>query len=244
MSLDAPSGTAADLVEEWTAEPVLESTTPFEGIIFDVVRERVDLGAGGVVTRDFVTHPGAVAVLALRERGGVDQVLMIRQYRHASGGHVWELPAGLLDVDGEPPWEAAARELAEEVDLTADEWHVLADDVTSPGAFPETVRIFLARGLHEVRGSRRAPAHGGGAEPATAVGVARRRRRRRSRRPHQQLRHARRACCPRACPAAAAGPRYGRTTPPGRPEKRNAPGRERGSVRRRAAPSLSLWRRP
>ena len=150
MSLDAPRGTAADLVEEWTAEPVVETTTPFEGIIFDVVRERVDLGAGGVVTRDFVTHPGAVAVLALRELDGVSHVLLIRQYRHASGGHVWELPAGLLDVDGEPPWEAAARELAEEVDLTADEWHVLADDVTSPGAFPETVRIFLARGLHEV----------------------------------------------------------------------------------------------
>jgi 8-oxo-dGTP pyrophosphatase MutT (NUDIX family) len=150
VSLHAPRGTAADLVEEWTAEPVLESTTPFEGIIFDVVRERVDLGAGGVVTRDLVTHPGAVAVLALRELDGVLHVLLIRQYRHASGGHVWELPAGLLDVDGEPPRDAAARELLEEVDLTADEWHVLADDVTSPGAFPETVRIFLARGLHEV----------------------------------------------------------------------------------------------
>jgi ADP-ribose pyrophosphatase len=150
VSLDAPRGTGADLVEEWTAEPVLESTTPFRGIIFDVVRERVDLGAGGVVTRDLVTHPGAVAVLALRELDDEPHVLMIRQYRHASGGHVWELPAGLLDVDSEPPWEAAARELAEEVDLTADTWHVLADDVTSPGAFPETVRIFLARGLHEV----------------------------------------------------------------------------------------------
>ncbi len=150
MSLDAPRGSGVDLVEDWTAEPVIESTTPFEGIIFDVVRERVDLGAGGVVTRDFVAHPGAVAVLALRELDGVPHVLLIRQYRHASGGHVWELPAGLLDVDGEPPWEAASRELAEEVDLTADEWHVLADDVTSPGAFPETVRIFLARGLHDV----------------------------------------------------------------------------------------------
>lgn len=150
MSLSAPRGTGADLVEDWTPEPVLESTTPFEGIIFDVVRDRVDLGEGGVVTRDYVTHPGAVAVLALRELDGADHVLMIRQYRHATGAYVWELPAGLLDVDGEPPWEAAARELAEEVDLVADEWHVLADDVTSPGAFPETVRIFLARGLQDV----------------------------------------------------------------------------------------------
>ena len=150
MSIDAPIGTGADIVEVWTGAPVLESTTPFEGIIFDVVRERVDLGEGGVVTRDFVTHPGAVAVLALREVEGVDHVLLIRQYRHASGGHVWELPAGLLDIDDEPPRVAAARELAEEVDLVADEWHVLADDVTSPGAFPETVRVFLARGLRDV----------------------------------------------------------------------------------------------
>lgn len=150
MGLRSPLGTGADLVEEWVSEPVLDVQTPFRGLIFDVRRDRVDLGAGGVVTRDFVTHPGAVAVLALREVDGVPHVLMIRQYRHASAGHVWELPAGLLDVDGEPPWEAAARELAEEVDLLADEWHVLADDVTSPGAFPETVRIFLARQLRDV----------------------------------------------------------------------------------------------
>jgi 8-oxo-dGDP phosphatase len=150
LSIDAPIGTGDDIIEEWVAEPVLESSTPFEGFIFDVVRDRVDLGAGGVVTRDFVTHPGAVAVLALREVGGVDHVLLIRQYRHASGGHVWELPAGLLDVPGEPPRDAAARELAEEVDLVAEQWHVLADDVTSPGAFPETVRVFLARGLSDV----------------------------------------------------------------------------------------------
>ena len=150
MSLFAPVGTAADLVEEWTSHRVVSSETPFEGLIFDVRRDQVDLGPGGLVTRDYIEHPGAVSVLALRELDGHDHVLLIRQYRHASGGHVWELPAGLLDVDGEPPWEAAARELAEEVDLVADEWHVLADDVTSPGAFPETVRVFLARGLREV----------------------------------------------------------------------------------------------
>ena len=150
MSLSAPVGTAADLVEEWTSHRVVGSETPFEGLIFDVRRDRVDLGPGGLVTRDYIEHPGAVSVLALREVEGRDHVLLIRQYRHASGGHVWELPAGLLDVDGEPPWQAAARELAEEVDLVAEQWHVLADDVTSPGAFPETVRVFLARGLRDV----------------------------------------------------------------------------------------------
>ena len=150
MSLSAPVGSSRDLVEEWRSRPVLASERAFEGIIFDVLRDRVDLGEGGVVTRDYIAHPGAVGVLALREVDGRDHVLLIRQYRHASSGSVWELPAGLLDVEGEPPWEAAARELAEEVDLLADEWHVLADDITSPGAFAETVRIYLARGLRDV----------------------------------------------------------------------------------------------
>ena len=150
MSLRAPRGGIDDLVEDWTRHRVVDSRSVFDGIIFGVRRDRVDLGEGGVVTRDYVEHPGAVAVLALRELDGADHVLLIRQYRHACGGHVWELPAGLLDVDGEPPWEAAARELAEEVDLLADEWSVLSDDVTSPGAFPETVRVYLARGLRDV----------------------------------------------------------------------------------------------
>jgi len=148
--LSAPIGSGGDVVEEWRAHPVVDSQLVFEGLIFDVRRDRVDLGAGGVVTRDYIEHPGAVAVLALREVGDAPHVLLIQQYRHASTGFVWELPAGLLDVAGEPPWQAAARELAEEVDLLADEWHVLADDVTSPGAFAETVRVFLARGLHDV----------------------------------------------------------------------------------------------
>lgn len=150
MSLVAPRGRGHDLVDDWGSRPVVASETPFEGIIFDVRRDTVDLGAGGVVVRDFVAHPGAVAVLALQPFDGVDHVLMIRQYRHAAGGHIWELPAGMLDVVGEPPWEAAARELAEEVDLVADRWDVLIDDMASPGVFPEAVRIFLARDLQDV----------------------------------------------------------------------------------------------
>lgn len=152
MSLAAPRGRAADLVEDWTSAPVLESSTPFAGLIFDVRRDRVDLGEGGVVVRDFVEHPGAVAVVALQPFDGVDHVLLIRQYRHAARGHVWELPAGLLDVDGEPHWRAAARELAEEVDLVAGRWDLLLDELVSAGAFPEPVRIFLARDLDDVPG--------------------------------------------------------------------------------------------
>lgn len=150
MSLGAPRGTVLDLVEEWGSAPVVDSETPFTGLIFDVRRDRVDLGTGGVVTRDYIDHPGAVVVVALEDVDGVPHVLLIQQYRHPAGGRLWELPAGLLDVDGEPPWLAAARELAEEVDLVADTWHVLVDDIASPGMMPETVRIFLARDLRDV----------------------------------------------------------------------------------------------
>ncbi len=146
---------------------------------------------------------------------------MIRQYRHASGGHVWKLPAGLLDVDGEPPWEAAARELAEEVDLTADEWHVLADDITSPGAFPRDGADLLARRLQEVAA---ADAHQRTAEELSlrplwvslddAVDAAS---------PAASATPPRSSVCsPRACPAAAAGRRCGRTTRRGRPARPSA----------------------
>lgn len=154
MSLSDPRGGIADVVEDWTSAPVLESEVPFSGLIFDVRRDRIDLGEGGVVVRDYVEHPGAVAVVALQPFDGVDHVLLIRQYRHASRGHVWELPAGLLDVTGEAHWKAAARELAEEVDLVAEQWHVLIDELASAGAFPEPVRVYLARDLRDVPAQR------------------------------------------------------------------------------------------
>jgi 8-oxo-dGDP phosphatase len=77
-------------------------------------------------------------------------VLFIQQYRHPVGTFEWELPAGLLDVAGEPPWQAAARELNEEVDLEAGRWDVLMDYYSSPGGVSESLRIFLARDLSDV----------------------------------------------------------------------------------------------
>jgi ADP-ribose pyrophosphatase len=102
---------------------------------------------GEVAARDVVVHPGAVAVLAL---DGHDRVLMIRQYRHPAGRLLWELPAGLRDVDGEPPLATAQRELAEETGWRAQTWHTLADCFTSPGMSSERIRVFLARGVSEV----------------------------------------------------------------------------------------------
>ncbi|HSF98020.1 MAG TPA: NUDIX hydrolase [Ornithinibacter sp.] len=127
--------------------PVRSSRRAFTGHVWNIVTEDVDLGEGGVVTRDFVDHSGAVAVLALDEQ---DRVVLVKQYRHPVGAFEWELPAGLLDVDGEPPHLTAARELMEETDLEAQEWHLLLDHYTSSGGSSESVRVFLARGLTPV----------------------------------------------------------------------------------------------
>ncbi len=127
--------------------PVLSSVRSFAGRVWDVVTEEVDLGDGGVVTRDFVEHTGAVAVLALDHD---EQVVLVQQYRHPVGAFEWELPAGLLDVDGEPAHLTAARELHEEADLVAGEWHLLLDHYASPGGSSESLRVFLARDLRDV----------------------------------------------------------------------------------------------
>jgi len=91
-----------------------------------------------------VEHPVAVGVVALDE---TDQVLLIRQYRHPVGRLLWEIPAGLRDVPGEPLRVTAERELLEEVGYQARDWHVLVDYYSSPGISTERLRIYLARGL-------------------------------------------------------------------------------------------------
>ena len=119
MSLDAPVLRGADLADRLDRRPVLETALVYKGMVWDVWRDIIDLGEAGEVTREYVEHPGAVSIVALREVDGRDQVLLIRQYRHPVGSFEWELPAGLLDVAGEKPWLCAARELYEEADLSA-----------------------------------------------------------------------------------------------------------------------------
>jgi 8-oxo-dGTP pyrophosphatase MutT (NUDIX family) len=140
----ADGGPLHDLIEP---RPVLATEHVHSGMVWDVERDTVDLGAGGVVRREYVKHPGAVGILALDDQ---DRVAVIDQYRHPVGMVLWELPAGLLDIEGEPPLTAARRELAEEADLVAAEWHVLADWMLSPGGSSEAFRCFLARGLTPV----------------------------------------------------------------------------------------------
>jgi ADP-ribose pyrophosphatase len=107
---------------------------------------------GNLAEREVVLHPGAVAVLALDDAG---QVLMIRQYRHPVNKLLWEIPAGLRDVAGEPLLATAQRELLEEAGYRAREWRVLADYYSSPGFTNERLRIFLARDLELVPAAER-----------------------------------------------------------------------------------------
>lgn len=135
------------LRDEAGSKPVLASEQVFRGRVWDVRSEQVDLGEAGVVTRDYVDHTGAVAIIALDDD---DRVVLVQQYRHPVRATEWELPAGLLDIADEPPHLSAARELAEETDLRAERWHVVLDHNTSPGGSSEVLRIYLARGLTSV----------------------------------------------------------------------------------------------
>ena len=134
------SGPLADLPDP--AE-VVASDRVFDGRVWDVRRDTFRFGGQDVV-RDYVDHTGAVAVLARDDEG---RVLVINQYRHAIRTRDWELPAGLLDMVGEDPLEAAKRELAEEADLVASEWTPLIDVATSPGGSDEVIHVFEARGV-------------------------------------------------------------------------------------------------
>ncbi|MFF3463529.1 NUDIX domain-containing protein [Streptomyces sp. NPDC001984] len=140
--------TIKDTPEEWE---IRSSETPFVGNKTSVRTDEVVMPDGSVVRRDYQVHPGSVGVLALDDE---DRVLLIRQYRHPVRQKLWEIPAGLLDVPGENPLDAAQRELYEEAHVKAEDWRVLTDVYTTPGGCDEAVRVFLARGLSEADGER------------------------------------------------------------------------------------------
>lgn len=132
--------TLGDLPHEF---PVVAERLRFEGAKWSVWSEDVDIN-GNVVVRDVLRHPGAVAIAALDDQ---QRLLLIRQYRHPVRTLMWEIPAGLLDQEGEPPEECARRELLEEAGVTARELTPLISLALSPGGTSERIHIFRATGL-------------------------------------------------------------------------------------------------
>lgn len=129
--------------DEPLALPVSHTELVYKGAIWNVVRDTFDYH-DEVLSRDYVDHTGAVAIVALNEH---DEVMMIRQYRHAIRTINWEIPAGLLDIPGEDPLECGKRELLEEADLEASHWEFLTTLNTTPGGSNEIIHIYVATGL-------------------------------------------------------------------------------------------------
>jgi 8-oxo-dGDP phosphatase len=131
------------VVDEPQAWPVSVTRTEFEGAVISVRVDTLDYD-GQTFDREVVTHPGAVAIAAVDDD---DRVLVVSQYRHAAQRRMVELPAGLLDVDGEEPLLAAQRELREEGGVHAGRWRRLLEYIPSPGMSTERVTIFVAEEL-------------------------------------------------------------------------------------------------
>jgi ADP-ribose pyrophosphatase len=145
-----PRAEVRDEPERW---PVHGRTARFTGAVFSVATDLVQMPDGSSAERDLVLRPGAVAVLPYDQN--TDRILLIRQYRHPAGMALWELPAGLCDVPGEPPLRTAERELYEEAHLRATDWRTLVRVYLSPGLTDETLIIYVARGLSEVEAGDR-----------------------------------------------------------------------------------------
>lgn len=122
---------------------VTSSRVVYTGRIFDLLRETVVLPSGLEQDLTIVDHPGAVAVAALDRNG---DLLLVRQYRHACGDWLLEVPAGRVEA-GEDRLAAAMRELEEETGHRARHWEVLREFFAAPGFCSELLTLFLARDL-------------------------------------------------------------------------------------------------
>jgi len=119
----------------------------YEGRIVNLSIEEVTLPNGATTRLEIMQHPGASAAVPLFADG---TITILRQYRHAVGGWLWEIPAGKLDKPGEDPLACAKRELEEEAGLVGDRWHKLGSIYTTPGFCDEIIHLYLVRDLREV----------------------------------------------------------------------------------------------
>jgi ADP-ribose diphosphatase len=126
---------------------LIHSRRVFSGRIVKVDVDRVSLANGNEVELEIIRHPGAAAVVPVISDNDPDPtVLMLRQFRHAAGGTIWEIPAGVLEP-GEDPRDCAVRELMEETGARANKMKPLSTVFTTPGFTDERIHLFLATGL-------------------------------------------------------------------------------------------------
>lgn len=128
----------------------LDEDVVYDGWIMTVARGRFEAPDGSTFERDVVHHPGAVAVVPLVETDSGTEIILVRQYRSALDALLLEIPAGLRDVDGEPPAETAQRELVEEIGMRAGTLTPLAAVHNSAGFCDEQIHMFIGTDLSEV----------------------------------------------------------------------------------------------
>lgn len=126
--------------------------TLYTGEVVNLGLENVELPNGESLELEVVRHPGGAAVVAQDKKG---RICLLRQYRHAAGGWLWELPAGKIDQP-EAPEQTARRELQEEAGLTARRWESLGNILTTPGFCDEKIHLYLARDLQSTDTDRHA----------------------------------------------------------------------------------------
>jgi ADP-ribose pyrophosphatase len=143
-----PKATKVPKVAAEQKAEVLGSEVVFEGPLFRVVRDRLLEPGGREGVRDVVRHHGSVVILAIDNTKNKKNpwIVIERQYRHAAGQFLWELPAGKLDP-GEDALQGARRELEEETGYRAEKWKPLVEYYPSPGFLGESMKVFVAEGL-------------------------------------------------------------------------------------------------
>lgn len=140
-------------VDSW---PVSRSVRPYSTPYLTLDVDTIEAPDGTTHDRAIAKPNDAIGVLAIDD---ADRVLLVQQYRHAVARKLLEIPAGVMDVAGETPLETARRELAEEADLTAETWDLLAEATVTPGYSTENWTLFRATGLAAVAAAERTVRH-------------------------------------------------------------------------------------
>lgn len=129
---------------------LISSKLAYKGKVFSVFADKVEEPGVGVHTRDVIRHNGSIVILAIDESKDArdPEIVLERQYRHAAGQYLIELPAGRIEP-GEAPLAAAKREMIEETGYRAKRWTYLTKYFASPGFLGEAMSIYLAREIRE-----------------------------------------------------------------------------------------------